>query len=422
MDIRAEIMTTTATTRRHVFLILLIFALLLPLNDSFLVGSSARFLTLPSAHPFSFFLVTERSHHRSIAVTSVLRNGNAPSVSEESGDIDTASRDSDGSDTDSDHTKTLLACAYNVAKIASALAWTATAYIALSFHPDPRFKDCTLRHNILTMSQAYAFPLPVLCACFDALRISAKKGKLQSATARHLSLAVSVASFWLAAAMAFAPQFSFGYDLYGPSHKVVTTTVHALSGLFTMGVLLLSSTPGQIFRELVDSLWKLGPKKSKSSGTDSFVKNSSLLATSSIGLLWFTVLPIVSPYPLATIPTILGKRLSRPASAFTLLGSVMAYCLKEGIDSVPTTACTSQSTHKGDSNDDDLSRILNRGLAIGSGSHLLLIALKLIGVDGGGWIFPGRGLWEVYPAMMSVPFATGVSMLIHAVLCLATSS
>ena len=66
-----------------------------------------------------------------------------------------------------------------------------------------------------------------------------------------------------------------------------------------MGVLLRSSTPGQIFRELVDSLWNLGPKKSKSSsGTDSFAKNSALLATGSIGLLWFTVLPIVSPYPL----------------------------------------------------------------------------------------------------------------------------
>ena len=407
-------MTTTATTRRHVFLILLICALLLPSSDSFLIGSPARFPTLPSFHPFSGFSVTERNHHhRPIAVaTSVLRNANAPSISEED------------SGTDSDRIKTLIACGYNVAKLASVVAWIATAYIALSFHPDPRFKDCTMRHNILTMSQAYAFPLPVLWACFDALRISAKEGKLQSAKARHLGLAVSVASFWLAAAMTFAPLFAFGYDLYGPSHKVVTSIVHALSGLFTMGVLLRSSTtPGQIFRELVDSLWNLGPKKSESSsGTDLFSKNSSLLATGSIGLLWFTVLPIVSPYPLATIPTILGKRLSRPASAFTLLGSVMAYCLKEGIDSESSTVGTSKSTHKEDSNDDGVSRILNRGLAIGSGSHLLLIALKLIGVDGGGWIFPGRGLWEVYPAMMSVPFATGVSMLVHANLCHATWS
>ena len=100
----------------------------------------------------------------------------------------------------------------------------------------------------------------------------------------------------------------------------------------------------------------------------------------------------------------------------------MAYCLKEEIDSMTTIAGTSQSTQKGDSNDDSISRILNRGLAIGSGSHLLLIVLKLIGVDGGRWIFPGRGLWEVYPAMMSVPFATGASMLIHTILCLATCS
>ena len=165
----------------------------------------------------------------------------------------------------------------------------------------------------------------------------------------------------------------------------------------------------------MDSLWKLGPKKSESN-KDSFEKNSSLLATSSVGLLWFTILPIVSPYPLATIPTILGKRLSRPASAFTLLGSVMAFCLKEGIDEVPCTDRTLSNHSR------DLDRILSRGLAIGSSSHLLLIALKLIGVDGGGLIFSGRGLWEVYPAMMSVPFATLLSVLVHTIVCYATCS
>ena len=30
------------------------------------------------------------------------------------------------------------------------------------------------------------------------------------------------------------------------------------------------------------------------------------------------------------------------------------------------------------------------------------------------------GLWEVYPAMMAVPFAAGVSILVHAIVCFAT--
>ena len=319
---------------------------------------------------------------------------------------------------------------YRVAKLASTLAWATTAYTALSFHPDPRFRDCTLRHNLLTMSQAYAFPLPVMWACFDALSIGARHGRMDSPTARTLGLAVSVASFWLAASMAMAPSFAFGYDLYPFRQKVASGLAHGFAGLVATGCLLRKSNPGRVVRDTMDSLWNLGPKKSDS---DSFVKNSSLLATGSIGLLWFALLPILSPYPLATVPTILGKRLSRPASAFTLLGSCMAYCLKEldyqkerSMEPVPGTTFGTLGSSLGsaqrDVGNDDISRVLRRGLAVGSGFHLLLIALKLIGVDGGGWILPGRGLWEVYPAMMSVPFATGASLAIHSVLCLATCS
>lgn len=276
-----------------------------------------------------------------------------------------------------------------------------------------------MRHNILTMSQAYAFPLPVMWSCFDVLRSAAKKNMMDSDTARRIGLAVCVSSFWLAASVAFAPQFAFGYDLYGFSHKVAATTVHSATGLLALGGLLQSTTPVQLFRGLIASFWKLGLGKSSSDKT-SVTKNSSLFATGCIGLLWFTLLPIASPYPLATVPTILGKRLSRPASAFTFLGSIMAYCLKEGADSLNISNVAS-STHKMKKRK-DFGRILRRGLAIGSGSHLLLIALKIIGLDGGGLILPGRGLWEVYPAMISVPFATGLSLLIHAVVCFATCS
>ena len=52
----------------------------------------------------------------------------------------------------------ILSTMYGVTGILSALAWIATSYVALSFHPDPKFADCTLRHNLLTMSQAFALP------------------------------------------------------------------------------------------------------------------------------------------------------------------------------------------------------------------------------------------------------------------------
>ena len=61
-----------------------------------------------------------------------------------------------------------------------------------------------------------------------------------------------------------------------------------------------------------ESLWNIGPAYGR--------KNGSLHATDALGLLYFTIHPLVSLYLLATF---LEKWLSGPASAFTLLGSVV---------------------------------------------------------------------------------------------------
>lgn len=87
------------------------------------------------------------------------------------------------------------------------------------------------------------------------------------------------------------------------------------------------------------------------------------------------------------------------------MSAVCAFCLKENIES-------------GAEHNKHISR-LRKGLLVGSSLHLLLLILKLIGVDGGGLVIPGRGLWEVYPAMLAVPFATASSIILHALVCFA---
>jgi hypothetical protein len=309
-----------------------------------------------------------------------------------------------------DENARMISNTYRITGTLSAIAWITTAYDALSFHPDPKFADCSLRHNLLTMSQAFAFPLPVGWASFHALSNSALDCTLGSTTSQRLNTGIAVASFWLAASVAYPPMFAFGYDLYSYRHKIIAATIHAMTGIFALKMTSMSINIVQFVRGILDSLWKFGPDFNSGLAH----RNSSAYATGSLGLLYFTIQPIVSPFPLATIPTILGKRLSRPASAFNLLGSIVAYCLKDKIThGSELTNGIKISEEKSNRN------ILRNGLAFGSAAHLFLILLKIIGMDGGGLIFPGRGLWEVYPAMISVPFAAGVSIIMHAILCFA---
>lgn len=306
--------------------------------------------------------------------------------------------------------------AQRVMGVLSAVAWIFVSITALSYHPDPKFADCTLRHNILTMSQAFAFPLPVGYATISALSFPDPN------VTRRINLAVFTSSMWLASSVAFASKFAFGYDLYTMKLKIFASVVHTTTGLlalfawresFNTNQMTISSCFSRIIRGIIGSLWSIGPS-TPSSNPDSTSLSSNNNASSwglcTAGLLWFSVLPVISPYPLATVPTILGKRLSRPASAFTFLSAVCAFCLKENAKSGDEEGSSKHTSR------------IRKGLFVGSSLHLLLLILKLIGVDGGGLILPGRGLWEVYPAMLAVPFATSSSMALHALVCLAALS
>lgn len=111
--------------------------------------------------------------------------------------------------------------------------------------------------------------------------------------------------------------------------------------------------------------------------------------------LWFAVMPNVVGFPLATVPTILGRCLSRAASAWTLLAAVVAYVLKD-------------ASQRGRIHSGTTFRYLRYGMIASSGAHLLLIALKLGGIDGG-----RAALSKFYPGAFACPKAALASLVMH---------
>jgi len=107
----------------------------------------------------------------------------------------------------------------------------------------------------------------------------------------------------------------------------------------------------------------------------------------------FGILTIIQwgPFPLATIPSFLGARLSRAFSAWTLLAAVVCHSLHDAADrGTQSTASTSFRT-------------LKRGLEQFAGYHLLLVLLKMA-LDS-----PAR-----YPAALQCPAWSLASIAIFA--------
>eukprot|EP00404_Azadinium_spinosum_P014960 CAMPEP_0180513882 /NCGR_PEP_ID=MMETSP1036_2-20121128/52424_1 /TAXON_ID=632150 /ORGANISM="Azadinium spinosum, Strain 3D9" /LENGTH=320 /DNA_ID=CAMNT_0022525249 /DNA_START=442 /DNA_END=1404 /DNA_ORIENTATION=- len=209
-------------------------------------------------------------------------------------------------------------------------------------------------------------------------------------TYRRLNLGIAAASTWLAAAAFFGPSFSVGYKM-SPSWLIdLVLAVHTATALFCLFVWMRSvpSSPPPIkghylprlVRGISGSIWALVPQTSE---TSTISKNGSAshlddpdssagsdgrneYAIACILFLWFAVMPNLVKFPLASVPTFLGERLSRAASAWTLLAAVAAYVLK---DAMQRGRVHSGSTF----------RYLRRGLIASCGAHLCLVALKMAG-------------------------------------------
>lgn len=302
---------------------------------------------------------------------------------------------------------------YLMAGVATIASWTACALKALTYHPDAALEAiCGFRHNALTIGQALAFPIPLVVAVTVVLRRLANQNATRTSTFRRLNLGYATSSLWLGASAAYMPAFACGYQLYPPALRSVATLAHVSTALLCLINWSITTEKkhkiSRLIHGLIGSSMCLAPKNaSDNPETRSGSDGRNEYALCSLLFLWFTIMPVVVDYPLATVPSILGRRLSRAASAWTFLAAIVSYTVKDGFE----------KGELGDINgaNDGYSTVLRTGLAVGSAAHLFIIGLKLIGVDGGGLLLPGRGLWEVYPMALAVPFTAASSLIMHLV-------
>ena len=133
------------------------------------------------------------------------------------------------------------------------------------------------------------------------------------------------------------------------------------------------------------------------------------------------VLPQLVRFPTATIPALLGKRLSRAASGFTFLGAVGTYCLfrQQQEEEEGQGSSSINNTYR---NGNDGFGVLRRGIGLGAMLHISLVWAKIIGLDGGGFLLPGRGLWQDYPSLVKASgAATSLMMITYSMVVYATA-
>ena len=221
-----------------------------------------------------------------------------------------------------------LAKAYAAAGVASAASWAACAGYCLSRHP---LLLLPARHNFLTILQALAFPLPITLAVTGSLAAAAASGpgweRLRSPTYRRLNLGLAVSSLWLFAVAAdqalFVPSSLVPYP--SPLRAAALAT-HGATALLCLGAWsrTVASSPGpaeghflpRVVRGLVGSLYgALSPQRPTGSLDDpdspTGSDGRSELALASLLFAGFTALSVVAPFPTATVPSILGKRMAR---------------------------------------------------------------------------------------------------------------
>ena len=289
-----------------------------------------------------------------------------------------------------------------VSLFATVSSWCFISWKGLMYHPTLQL---CLRHNLFTIAHALIFPLPVMIASFLALIKNPGDDDddnnpplIVDRIQRRILLGIVVMSLWTSAAIFWIPKFSVGYDLFTKPIRYSCSSVYLAVAIWAASKWKrnVSYQDGDDNNSLVDRIVSgcvksfyslLSPNNTSSTNNDD---DSMLYAASSLGLFLLALLPQLVSFPSATVPTLLGKRLSRPASGFTFLGAILAHCLQ---DAASEGVAVQEKKSK-------MITTIRRGLAVGGIGHIGLVIAKVIGLDGGGLLLPGNGLWEFYPSLV----------------------
>ena len=207
--------------------------------------------------------------------------------------------------------------AYRAASVASSVSWSLCAIQALSKHPTLTLPATHVRVTVL---QALS-PLPLLAAAFDACGAGEPTPLMRRATA-----GLAVASAWLAAGVAFAPRFTATVAKASPqlTHMAHSAAIRYPPALRAFAVAAHSFAAFVCLSSLVFA----------ERGADRGLPRRGNLLWAPVAACFagWALVAAAAPFPLATLPTMMGRRLSRAFGGFSVLYAAVAYGLFRATD------------------------------------------------------------------------------------------
>ena len=287
--------------------------------------------------------------------------------------------------------------------VATSAAWSASVSFALC-----TYKPWRIVHNSIGVAQGLT-ALPLILSCTSALHEAAVAHEegINTPACRKLALALVASNIWAAVAVVWAPALTSANVrtidpvIFPRGGMIAAAGVHLVTAFHLAWSVWHGARRASVrscISGLCALLWRLGPRTSEGDGT---FNRAAEYATASMAFVGFSAVAACAPFPLATVPSLLGKRAARSYGAWTLLAAVMLQVLKDAEEDAEADG--------GGLAPGGL-RSLRRGLLAMSVVHLALLVIA-------------RPLLEtvvVYPAAMACRPAVAGSLVVYLLTACAT--